>query len=683
MRFRLLGPLRVWSGDAWSQVSAAQQRAVLAVLLVEAGQVVTVDRLVDEIWGSSPPRTAANTIQAYVSRLRRILDSGSAETLLTCGGGYEIVVADGDLDTKAFRRLAVSARRNLAEGRLAVAVAELSEGLALWRGPAFADVPATRTVEAEVARLDRLRLTALEDRIGAQLGLGSPGDVVDELYGLVGEHPLREHLWALLMRALLQCGRRPEALEAYGCARRLLVEECGLEPGPQLQTLQRSALADEAAEPLATQRGTVVASRPGRIRPAQLPADVAGFTGRAEHLRRLDMLLPGTDQPQTALVLATIVGPAGVGKTALAVHWAHRVRNRFPDGQLWVNLHGYAAGRPTRPVEALAGFLQALGVAPEDVPAREDDAADLYRSAMAGKQMLVLLDNAHHPDQVRPLLPGSPGCLVLVTSRDKLRGLVAADGAATLSLDAFTANESGALLSRLLGVRRIREEPQAAARLAGLCGHLPLALRIAAADLVTSRQTVAGYAARLATGDRLKALQVDGDPHATVRAAFDLSYMAQPADAKRLFRLLGLVPGPDFTAPATAALADVSTGDAASILDRLANAHLIDEHGAGRYACHDLMRAYAAGLAAAEETDADREAAAGRLFDHYLRTVAAAAQRLYPEVLRLPQPTADRSPRPAFGDHVEASTWLDAERANLIAAITYTSEHGPREVAWR
>src|SRR6266511_4091091 len=324
MRFRLLGPLRVWSGDAWSQVSAAQQRAVLAVLLVEAGQVVTVDRLVDEIWGSSPPRTAANTIQAYVSRLRRILDSGSAETLLTCGGGYEIVVADGDLDTKAFRRLAVSARRNL-----------------------------------------------LEDRIGAQLGLGSPGDVVDELYGLVGEHPLREHLWALLMRALLQCGRRPEALEAYGCARRLLVEECGLEPAPQLQTLQRSALADEAAEPLATQRGTVVASRPGRIRPAQLPADVAGFTGRAEHLRRLDMLLPGTDQPQTALVLATIVGPAGVGKTALAVHWAHRVRNRFPDGQLWVNLHGYAAGRPTRPVEALAGFLQALGVAPEDVSARE------------------------------------------------------------------------------------------------------------------------------------------------------------------------------------------------------------------------------------------------------------------------------------------------------------------------
>src|SRR6266498_4761188 len=460
MRFRLLGPLRVWSGDAWSQVSAAQQRAVLAVLLVEAGQVVTVDRLVDEIWGSSPPRTAANTIQAYVSRLRRILDSGSAETLLTCGGGYEIVVADGDLDTKAFRRLAVSARRNLAEGRLAVAVAELSEGLALWRGPAFADVPATRTVEAEVARLDRLRLTALEDRIGAQLGLGSPGDVVDELYGLVGEHPLREHLWALLMRALLQCGRRPEALEAYGCARRLLVEECGLEPGPQLQTLQRSALADEAAEPLATQRGTVVASRPGRIRPAQLPADVAGFTGRAEHLRRLDMLLPGTDQPQTALVLATIVGPAGVGKTALAVHWAHRVRNRFPDGQLWVNLRGYGPSAATMPpAEAIRGFLDTLGMPPARIPAGVEAQAGLYRSMLAGRRMLIVLDNARDAEQIRPMLPGTAGCLVLVTGRD--------------------------LLGRRLGADRLAAEPDAVDQIVAQCTRLPLALTVIAARAAT------------------------------------------------------------------------------------------------------------------------------------------------------------------------------------------------------
>jgi tetratricopeptide (TPR) repeat protein len=416
---------------------------------------------------------------------------------------------------------------------------------------------------------------------------------------------------------------------------------------------------------------------------------VAAFTGRQAHLRRLDALLPGEEVTPPVLVISAIAGTPGVGKTALAVHWAHQVRDRFPDGQLYVNLRGYAAGPPLRPIEALAHFLQALGVPAEEIPVDEEDAAGLYRSLLAGKRTLVLLDNAHHPDQVRPLLPGGAGCLVLITSRDQLGGLVARDGAIRMSLEALTPPEAAGLLAHLLGDDRMRTEPAAVGELAALCGYLPLALRIAAANLNNRPQrTIADYARRLRAGDRLAALEVDGDRQAAVRAAFDLSYAAQPAGARRLFRLLGLVPGPDVTAPAAAALAGTSTGmnteAAAQLLAKLATANLIDEHTADRYALHDLLRLYAAEQATAEDGTSGRQAALDRLFDHYLSTVDAAARLLYPEKLRLPQVGPAGAPDLiSFAGEAEAMAWLEAERPNLVAAVHHAAEHGPHTVAWR
>jgi tetratricopeptide (TPR) repeat protein/transcriptional regulator with XRE-family HTH domain len=422
---------------------------------------------------------------------------------------------------------------------------------------------------------------------------------------------------------------------------------------------------------------------PAAPRPAQLPADVAAFTGREGHLHSLEAVLAGPESP-AAVVISAITGTAGVGKTALAVHWAQQVRHRFPDGQLYINLRGYDQGPPLRPIEALARFLHALGLPAEQVPVDLEEAASLYRSLLADRQMLILLDNAGHPDQVRPLLPGSPGCLVLVTSRDQLAGLVARDGARRLTIDVLTPAEAGTLLARTLGADRVAAEPHATAELARLCAYLPLALRIAAANL-TGRpgDTVAGYVEQLRAGDRLAALDLAGDEQAGVRAAFDLSYAALPAAAQRLFRLLALVPGPDVTAPAAAALTGGSTAEAADILARLAAVHLVAEPATGRYAAHDLLSRYAAERANQEECETERAAALRRLLGWYLAAADAAATLLYPQMLRLDMPTPpDGLPEPGFTDHTGALAWLTAERANLLAAAEHAGEHGPRPAAW-
>jgi DNA-binding SARP family transcriptional activator len=681
VRFQILGPLRVWDGAGWSMVRAPQQRALLAVLLSDAGRVVSVDRLIDEIWGENSPPTALNTIQGYVMRLRRMTSAAGPNPLITRGRGYELVLADGDLDADAFERLVESGTRDVTGDRLEAAVTQLGEALSLWRGPALADVPVTPTVAATAARLEQARLTATERRLDALLGLGRYAVVLDEVYRLVEEHPLRERFWAQLMLGLYHSGRRAEALEVYRRGRRLLVAELGLEPGAQLRELQRAILDDN----LAAGRSAPI-HRPaiGRIIPAQLPADVAGFTGRDAHLRRLDSLLPAEAESPVSVIISTIAGTAGIGKTALAVRWAHLIRDRFPDGQLYVNLRGYASGPPLRPVEALALFLHALGVPAEHAPADADEAAALYRSLLAGRRVLVLLDNARDAEQVRPLLPGSPGCLVLVTSRDQLAGLVALHGAVRLTLDVLTPAEARTLLCGLLPDGRCQREPAAAAELARLCGHLPLALRIAAANLTThSGRPIADYNQRLRR-DRLAALQVDGDPQAAVRAAFDLSYAAQPEDGRRLFRRLGLVPGPDVTADAAAALAGCPAESAGRLLDRLAGANLVNEPVPGRFSLHDLLRVYAAEQAGAEERPADRAGALGRLCRYYLLGLDGAATRVYPQFLRLPVP-ADGGAVTAvsFDGHADASEWLDAERANLVAAVGHAAAYGLGGVAAR
>jgi tetratricopeptide (TPR) repeat protein len=425
-----------------------------------------------------------------------------------------------------------------------------------------------------------------------------------------------------------------------------------------------------------------------RVVPAQLPADIEVFTGRSEELAHLDRLLARTADTtdatgvmgadSTAVVIAAVSGTAGVGKTALALRWAHQVRHTFPDGQLYVNLHGFDSEQPLSTADALAGFLRALGLPGQNIPVEVEERAAAYRSLLDGRRMLVLLDNASSVEQVRPLLPGAPSCVVLVTSRDSLAGLVARHSARRLDLDLFPLEDAVALLAALIG-RRIRAEPEAAATLARLCARLPLALRVAA-ELAATRPSIslAQLVGELANEQRrLELLDAGGDARTAVRGVFFWSYQHLPAIARRAFRLIGLHPGPDFDPYAVAALADTSHDQAERIVDLLARAHLIQSPRPGRYGMHDLLRAYATYLACLEDSEPEQRAGLTRLFDHYLATAAAAMDTLVPaEQHRRPRIRPPATPTPPMPDRAAARAWLDTERVTLIAVSAYTAARG-------
>jgi tetratricopeptide (TPR) repeat protein len=427
------------------------------------------------------------------------------------------------------------------------------------------------------------------------------------------------------------------------------------------------------------------AGRPPAVpAPAELPHEAYGFAGREAELDRLEALRSGPDAGAEALVIAAIDGMAGVGKTALALRWAHRIAAEYPDGRLFLDLRGHHRHQPPMPAaEALEKLLRSLGAPPERVPADTGELARRYRSVLGGRRVLVVLDDATSADQVRPLLPAGPGCLVIVTSRRTLAGLVARDGAHRLLLGGLTTEQSGALLGQLLGPARVEREPAAAADLARACGHLPLALRIAAAHLATGRYAGIGdLVRRMCDRDRLGALTTDDDAETGVRVAFDLSYRSLDEGARRLLRHLGLIPGADVDLAAAAALVDRGSAETGRLVDTLATAHLVEQHLPGRYQLHDLLRAYAAERAEADETPPARLAALSRLLDWYLHKADAAARRLYPDSLRLPGPVdAGSGARAAFCDESAALAWLEAERANLVAAIGYAADHGPYRVA--
>ena len=674
MRFGLLGPLSARLGGAELPVPPGKQRVLLAALLLKAGRVAPLDELTEALWGARPPATARATMQNYVMRLRRSLGDGHGR-IVTRPGGYLITVAAGELDVSRCEALLGSARAAAQGGRWDVAAQEARASLALWRGEPLEDVDSEFLAMREVPRLAELRLQALETRIDADLHLGRQSEVIGELRQLTGAHPLREHLHALLMLALYRDGRQGEALAAYARARQVLIEELGTEPGTGLRELhQRMLTADPAldapAPPAAGGRGPVV--------PRELPAGIRHFTGRGAELKELTRLLDHTDEETPAVVISAIGGTAGVGKTALAVQWAHQVAGRFPDGQLHVNLRGYDPGPPMTAADALAGFLRALGVAGPEIPAEEGERAARYRTLLAAKRMLVVLDNAGSVEQVRPLLPGSPGCVVLVTSRDALAGLVARDGAHRLDLDLLPLPEAVSLLRALIG-DRVDADPEAAAALAERCARLPLALRVAA-ELAAARPGVslAGLAGELAGQQRrLDLLEADGDPRTAVRAVFSWSCRHLDPGAARAFRLAGLHPGTDFDPSAIAALTGATVERAGGLLEVLARAHLVQPAGPGRYGMHDLLRAYATELAAAGDGEEGRHAAMTALFDYYLHAAAAAMDALYPaEKHRRPQMPAPARSLPPLPTPATALDWLDAERACLVAVAGHAAASG-------
>lgn len=688
-RFEVLGPLRAFRGDAELALGWPRQRAVLAALLLRAGQVVSRDELIDAVWGAEPPMTAANVVQAYIAGLRKVLEPGRGHrqpgVLLTSAGpGYVLHVAEGHLDLAVAERHLENARMARAAGNLEAAATGLETAVAIWRGVPLAGVPGP-LAEIERARLAERRLTVLEDRAEMLLRLGRAADLADELASLVTEHPFRERLAGLLMRALYQGGRRAEALAVYRSARKTLAEELGIEPGPSLRRLHDDILGNRGVgdAPEDTGGRTVLSASP--MVPRQLPAAPRQFSGREAELEALGALVRETVSGD-AVVIATICGTAGVGKSALALRFAHQVADEFPDGQLYADLRGCGtSGTPASPQEVIRGVLDAFSVEPARIPAEPRSQAGLYRSVLARKRVILVLDDAGEEDQVRPLLPGGGGCLVIVTSRHRLTGLTAAHGATLLTLDVLAEDEARELLARRLGARRLGVEPEAVGELARLCARLPLALSIAAARAAGRPQlSLSSLAADLRDErGRLDALDA-GESARGVRSAFSCSYRALSDPAARMFRLLGVHPGPDVTVPAAASLAGVTPGKAGDMLAELDREHLVTEHEPGRFAFHDLLRAYAAGQTASEESITEREVAIGRMLDHYLCTARAAAVLLHPgrEPPFQVSPAAWVVGEPLEG-HKQALAWLEAECQVLLAAIALAADQGFDRHAWQ
>jgi DNA-binding SARP family transcriptional activator/tetratricopeptide (TPR) repeat protein len=679
--FCLLGPLLVRCGGRVVRVPPGKQRAVLAALLLQANRVVTADELVDVMWGTTPPPTARAGLQNCVKRLRDSLGAARAR-ISTEPGGYMICLREGELDVARFEAKLDEARAAARAASWDAAARQAREALSLWRGQPLADVPSEVLAVREAGRLAGLGLQALETRIGADLQLGRHAEVSGELRQLAVAHPLREHLHALLMLALYREGRQAEALAAYRQARQMLIEELGTEPGPELQQMHQQILAADPALDPPEQLSSAASA--GRAVPMELPAGVGHFTGRAGELAALTSLLDG--HANGVVVISAIGGTAGVGKTALALHFAHQAAGRFGDGQLYVNLRGFdPSSAPTAPEAAILGFLHALGVPPGRIPASPEAQAGLYRSLLSSKRVLIVADNARDEQQVRPLLPASPGSLVLVTSRSQLGGLAAADGARLLTLDVLTHKEAAAMLVARLGAARAAADPGAVDRIAGLCACLPLALAVAAARAAARPAfPLSALADELADSvGRLDALDA-GDPRSSVRAVFSWSTRQLSDEAARMFRLLGIHPGPDVSVPAAASLAARAEADARALLRELARAHLITEHVPGRYAFHDLLRAYAAEQSRHADAETDRREATGRILDHYLHTAACAALLRNPtkEPIALARLSPGATPeRPA--DHSQALAWFEAEHQVLLAALTLATESGLDTHAWQ
>jgi DNA-binding SARP family transcriptional activator/tetratricopeptide (TPR) repeat protein len=717
LRVGVLGPVTAWYGQEELRVGQPRQQAVLGILAMRANRVISRGELVDAVWGQEPPASAEGGVYTYVAGLRRVIEPtrsarGPGRVLVSSGAGYVLHLVPGQPDAVAFEQQVARARQLRKNGDPVAAVDALEGALGLWRGVAFAGVPGP-FAETERVRLAELRSGAAEERADVLLALGRHEEVVPDLTALVADHPLRERMRGLLMIALYRGGRHAEALRVFDDGRHVLAEELGIDPGTELSRIHQQVLTCDpalnlaagvplnltrsptpVAPPAADQAGpTGTAAAPSWAAlaprlpvPAQLPLDAQGFSGRHDELRTLHDMLPAARAAESVPVVV-ISGTAGVGKTALAVRFGHQVAKHFPDGQLYINLRGQDPGRPPmEPVEALGVLLVAFGLPGHRITPGIEERAPLFRSLADGKRLLVVLDNASSAAQVRPLLPGSPDCLVVVTSRNQMAGLVATDGATLISLDVLSDDEAHEMLARRLGRERVAAEPQAAGEIIGACARLPLALSIAVGRATAGRakRPLTQLAAELRDArNRLDALE-EGDAATDVRAVLSWSYDQLTPATARMFRMLGLHPGPDVSLSAAASLAGISRAEVGTALRELTRTHMAAEHQPGRFTFHDLLRVYAADQGERHDPAPERAAAVQRMLDHYLYTAMAASQRFSPfrSPLRLAAPQPGVQPA-EMADKDQAMAWFDAEAPVLLTLIEYASANGFDSHAWQ
>jgi DNA-binding SARP family transcriptional activator len=697
---RLLGSITVAGPAGTAGLIGGRQRALVGMLALHTGTVVPTPRLVDALWPDDPPRTAVRTLHSHAARVRKALaDAGLPDTLRTREPGYLLALPRHAVDALRFEDAVRTARDEAAAGSYEAADRRLAGGLALWRGDALADGPAGGWVGTEVERLHALRLAAAEELWEIRLRLGRHAEAIGELDRLLVSYPTRERLVGLLMLALYRNDSPADALDRYERLRARLADELGADPGPALQRLHTAILRNEpaldldpagrTADPPAAEapRAEVIsppAAAPPSIAPAapaQLPPPVGHFAGRTGELSGLTKWLA---EPGAGPHIAVVRGPAGVGKTALAVQWARTIRDRFPDGQLYLDLRGHDPATAMPPTDALAQALRALGVPADRIPTELADQVGGYRSLVHDKRILLVADNAASADQVLPLVPTGEASLLLVTSRHDLAALPIYHAVRPVDLGVLTAAEATTLLEQVVGVERVRTETGPVGTLVDLCGRLPLALRVAAAKLAARpRRPIADLVTELLGQDRLDALSVEGDSRG-LRAVFASAYGALSAPAARLFRLLGLQPGTSFTVPLAAAALGVPAAAARAGTAELAAAHLIEDLGAGRYRFHDLIRLYAADRARAEEAEPDRAAAVARILDWYLAVADAVNRTLDPSRDRVvPDSRFGPGEQPFDATPGAALSFVDGEHANLLSTVDFAAQSGYEQVAWQ
>ena len=666
----LLGPTSLVISGRTVPVPAGRQQVALAALALDAGRTVSSSALVDYLWGEEPPGQVRQALHTTMARVRKLVGT---DRVVARGGGYALELPDQAVDVHRFRDRVAQARSATPDEE----EQRLAEALALWRGRPLEGVDSDTLCAEHVYPLTEEWFAATERLLELRVSAGAAGEVVGELRGLIARHPLRESLWALLMSALVSAGRQADALAAYQEVRAALRDQLGVDPGPELVATHAAVLEGGTAPARRAPTAGPAASAPVPI-PRQVPAAPPGFAGRERELNALDELAEAWGDDHGRTTVTVVDGAGGMGKTALARHWAHRASDRFPDGQLYVNLRGFGPGEPVDPTWAAGTLLSTFGAADEQIPAGVEARTALLRTALSGKRALVVLDNARDVEQVRPLLPGSDA-FVVVTSRNQLRGLVSRDGARRITLAPLSSAESQAMVEGMT----TGSSAEVARELAELCGRVPLALAVAAEQVArTADPTSTDLLMELRDEQgRLDALSGGDDLTTDVRAVLSWSYRTADEESARLFRLLALAPGPDISVPAAAALAGLPAGRVRQLLDRLAAAHLVEEKPGRRFEQHDLIRAYAAELAGADD-DAQSAAALRRVLRWYHATAVAARALLSPHQTMTFDEPDDVEPL-VFHDLGSAGDWFDDERANLIDAVWMSARIGLDRCAWQ